>query len=178
MPRLDQLLPDVEGNPTLIAHFAEQITAAALLSNGRCCEGLISEGQFACTCWVEVHDVDQVDPIPDVIPSVMARPCGDCAYRKDSPERRGHPEVRGDDAFLNRIVADGEAFWCHDGMRQVIALAHPTGARLEIPRDVSYEPPIVAGRPYRANGTLGALCAGWSARRLKHVLTHTLQETS
>jgi len=172
-PKLADLLPNVD-EPNTVMHIATQCVAATLASDGACCPG-VATSVLDCTCWEQVYDVDQV-PLVDlpgtVIPEVMPRGCHDCAYRADSPERSGAPEVSGDAKFLQRIVEAGEPFWCHDGMRQVIALTHPTGARIELPREVAYAPPIRNAVPHRANGQPGALCAGWSARRLRHVLAN------
>lgn len=167
---LGDLLPNVD-DARLADTYSAAIAEAVYGSGGRCCTAVAEHGALACTCWEQVHDTDQTtDLAPTLVAEVMPRPCHDCAYRKDSPERLGVSTHQGGPDFLEQIVVDGERFWCHDGMRQVIALVHrPTGARIEIPRDVAYDPLIADGVPYRANGTPGALCAGWAARRLKHV---------
>lgn len=166
---LEDLLPDT--GPGNLARYAGPIAQASVRTNGPCCSGAAEHGPLGCTCWVPVFDQDQSTELElDVFPNVMPLGCRDCAYRADSPERQGAPEVSGDQEFLERIVVDGEPFWCHDGMRQIVAFTHPTGARIELPRDVAYDPPIANGTPYRTDGRPGSLCAGWSARRLKHVL--------
>lgn len=135
-----------------------------------CCMGVAERGPESCTCWSPVFDLEQTDPDGLAIAGAMARPCSDCAYRKNSPERRGEEHMRGDEEFLERIVVDGEPFWCHDGMRQVVAWKHEgTGIRLDLTSTGDYRPPVLEGIPYRADGRPGDLCAGWLARRLKHM---------
>lgn len=90
--------------------------------------------------------------------------CADCAYRPGSPEKSGDPTVTGSADALEDFAATGARFWCHQGMRRTIALRHLSGA--EAPRGAAaYDPPIVDGIPYRADGSPGQLCAGWAARR-------------
>lgn len=51
-------------------------------------------------------------------------------------------------------------------MRRPTSWRHPSGAT--IPGDhADYQPPIIDGVPYRADGRPGDLCAGWTARALK-----------
>ena len=93
--------------------------------------------------------------------------------RTDSPERNGDDEyghsAPGD---LDRLVETGHPFWCHVGMRKPVAYVHPAGVRVEARHD-HYTPPVVAGVPYRADGTAGDLCAGWLARRLRTMQSDT-----
>lgn len=132
---------------------------------GVCCAGAAMYGPLRCTCWTAVYDLEQVDPDPTVVrllaagiePSTQARMCADCAYRPDSPERRGEPEA------LERIAAE-DRFWCHQGMRRPHLWRHPAG--VEVPgHPAAYRPPVVAGVPFQASGQPGLLCAGWAARR-------------
>jgi hypothetical protein len=99
---------------------------------------------------------------------MRAELCQDCAFKPGSPERQGDPRYRGDTEFLNRIVETGESFFCHQGIRRVVAWEHPSGARVE-PAPGDYQPPVIDGVPYRADGSPGELCAGWTSRRLKHM---------
>lgn len=128
-------------------------------------------GGESCSCWVPVFNRPQTTPDLGSTPGVMPRMCGDCAYRKGSPEREGNPAANGDAALLERITVTGEQFWCHDGLRRQTGWTHPSGIEVPLPPEGvdNFDPPIVAGVPYRADGTAGALCAGWSARRARHL---------
>lgn len=132
-------------------------------TGGICCYGAAVYGPHRCTCWTPVYDVEQTDPMPD-IPRV--RPdgmCGGCAYRPGSPERQGDPEHAGDADTLEQLAATSVPFWCHDGIRRPVKLVHPSG--VEIPGHAAdYDPPTVGAVPFRANGRMAYLCAGWAAR--------------
>jgi hypothetical protein len=130
-----------------------------------CCYGSVYSGPQACTCWEPVYDLEQQPPKP-ARPSLRTKPCDDCAYRGGSPERRGDPDYAGDADELERIVQAGEPFFCHQGIRKPVGYQHPSGAYVK-GHAASYDPPIVDGVPYRADGTAADLCAGWSARRLR-----------
>ena len=129
-------------------------------------------GPSRCTCWTPVYDLDQAEPDPTAVkllaagiqPVVRTRPCGDCAYRPGSPERRGEEGYAGDQELLDRIVETGERFWCHQGMRKPVAYRHPSGVVVPVEVD-GYHPPKVEGVPYRADGSPGEVCAGWAKRR-------------
>lgn len=134
---------------------------------GRCCSGALLLGPQACTCWTAVYDLEQ-QPIQPGTPTVPtpARMCGDCAYRPGSPEKQGDDSHRGDQELLDRLVATGEPFYCHTGIRRKASHRHPSGTILDgHPGD--YDPPIVDGVPYKASGEPGDLCAGWLLRRVK-----------
>lgn len=140
----------------------------------RCCPGAKDKGPTACTCWQPVYDLPQTDPPPETIaalalgetePDVRPRMCGDCAYRPDSPEKTGTGEAQCDAATLELLADTGERFWCHDGMRKPKAWRHPAGIRIPAPDTFDYQPPIVLGVPYRADGQPALLCSGWAARR-------------
>lgn len=146
--------------------------------HGTCCWGTVMRGPEGCTCWQPIYQADQTPPDQQtvellragILPVTRTRRCGDCAYRPDSPERRGDEHVTGNQELLDRIVQAGERFWCHQGIRRPVAWRHPSG--VEIPgSDADYRPPIVDGVPYRADGTPAELCAGWAARR--RALEHT-----
>lgn len=153
----------------LLSPGFERLCRALMLFEGDggipCCPGSAEHGPASCTCWEPIYSDPQ--NLPQAGPAaVMPAPCGDCAYRADSPERNGGAPVRHDAEQLEELVADGEPFYCHTGMRQVVAWEHPVGVRVEVrPADVDYRPPIVRGRPYQASGAPGLLCAGWAARR-------------
>lgn len=133
-------------------------------TGGGCCWAADVFGPGYCTCWRTQYDAEQAELQPGVR---FVRPggmCGDCAYRPGSPEKEGDPGYRGDAGHLEQWAADATPFHCHDGLRRVVEHRHPSGATVPgAPGD--YDPPIVDGVPYRANGEPGYLCAGWDARR-------------
>jgi len=114
--------------------------------------------------WTAVYDLDQASPQTDALPGANLRMCADCAYRPNSPERQGDERHAADADMLDRIVRDGEPFWCHQGIRQPVTFRCDDG--IEIPAHPgSYDPPIVDAIPYKADGTPADLCAGWLHRR-------------
>lgn len=130
---------------------------------GACCAGAGYYGPGRCTCWRPAYDLEQAEPRPGPH-DVREGMCGDCAYRPGSPEKASDPDHAGDPESLEHFAAIGAPFWCHDGMRRVVARRHSAGA--EIPgHAAAYDPPIRDGVPYRADGRPGLLCAGWDARR-------------
>lgn len=133
---------------------------------GACCDGSAIKGPQYCTCWTPVFDLDQAAPDPGG-PGTRDALCQDCAFKPGSPERSGDERYNGDAEFLSRIVATGERFFCHQGIRRAVKLAHPAGAEIEVPPG-DYRPPIIDGVPYMADGSPGELCAGWAARRRAH----------
>lgn len=125
-----------------------------------CCWGAAQHGPEGCTCWVPVYDVVQAPPVPPVedLP-VQKAMCGDCAFRKGSPERDGSWR---EEALLT-LAEDGLPFYCHEGIRRPVRWEHPDGRQVEgVPDD--WRPPVVQGVPYRIDGRPGLLCAGWAAR--------------
>lgn len=127
-----------------------------------CCQSAAMSGSpESCTCWVPVYAEDQADIRPPERPEdLTARPsmCGDCAFRPDSPERA---EPWTAEALYDSARA-GTPFWCHDGMRRPLRWQHPDGRVVDgSPHD--WQPPIVGGVPYRADGRPALLCAGWRA---------------
>jgi len=134
---------------------------------GACCDGSAIKGPQYCTCWTPRFDLEQADPVPGER-GQRAALCTDCAYRPGSPERSGDERYNGDAGFLNRIVVTGEPFFCHQGIRRAVKLVHPSGAEVDVPPG-DYRPPIIDGVPYKADGSPGELCAGWAARRAKHL---------
>jgi hypothetical protein len=134
---------------------------------GPCCMGSAVYGPDRCTCWEPVYDLEQ-QPLKPGAMGLRKTPCSDCAYKKNSPERRGEEGYQGDPDSLEEMVANGDPFACHQGIRKPVKWVHPSGA--EVPgHPASYEPPVVDGKPYKADGTPADLCAGWAARRLKYM---------
>lgn len=134
-----------------------------------CCWGDALDGAERCTCWEPVFDCDQATPQPPTsLDDIHTRPhpCGDCAFRKDSPERA---DTWAEEELLNLAPA-GETFWCHDGMRRPTHWQHPDG-RTIAGSDADWQPAILAGIPYRADGRPGLLCAAWAARAIRHTRT-------
>jgi hypothetical protein len=127
-----------------------------------CCIGNDMYGPERCTCWTPVFELEQQLPRPperaeDL--TVRTRMCDDCAFRKGSQERAA-------DFLEEELFGLAEArkpFYCHDGMRRPAYWLHPDGRRIE-GSTADWQPPIVAGIPYRADGRPGMLCAGWAAR--------------
>jgi hypothetical protein len=142
-----------------------------------CCWGDTNKGPAYCTCWVPEFDLPQTDPIAPADGEVQVRPgglCGDCAYRPGSPEMAEDYSAE----TLRSLPAHGQTFWCHDGIRRPTRWVHPDGRVVDGAPD-DYQPPIVAGRPHRADGRVGHLCAGWAAcgRRLDNLAATELHET-
>lgn len=117
-----------------------------------CCMSAAEDGPAACTCWEPVFDAEQAEPRTDLEPGTRPAMCGDCAYRPDSPERLADP-------YALLYLAN---FWCHRGIRRPTSWRHPDGrVRPGDPSD--YQPPIVGGVPYRADGRPAERCGGWAA---------------
>ena len=134
---------------------------------GACCMGAAVYGPHRCTCWEPIFDLDQQAVRPGEM-GLRVKMCIDCAFHKNSPERRGEEGYQGDAEFLDGLVLSGELFACHQGIRRPVAWRHPSGAEVR-GHPAGYAPPLHDGKPYKADGTPGDLCAGWAARRLKHV---------
>lgn len=135
--------------------------------DGICCIGAVMGGPQRCTCWVPVYDLEQERPEPAPIGARTAR-CADCAYLKNSPESKGADGYQGDPESLEQMVRDGSPFACHQGIRKPVRYVHPSG--MEIPgHPAAYDPPVIDGVPYKADGTPADLCAGWAARRAKYL---------
>lgn len=124
-----------------------------------CCWGEVNSGPAGCNCWVPIFDTEQADPVVLAVPGVQTEMCGDCAFRKGSPERA--------DAFMEEALlalpAQGKAFYCHEGMRRPARWQHPDGRTIPGSPD-DWQPAMVRGVPFRADGQAGLLCAGWAAR--------------
>jgi hypothetical protein len=133
-----------------------------------CCWESALDGPARCSCWEPVFDLEQQEPQRDLEPGTRPSMCVDCAYRPSSPERTGDPDAGTDVDELRALVDSGSVFWCHQGMRRPIHWRHPSGATtVPAGMDLNYRPPIVDGRPFKADGTPGDICGGWAALRLK-----------
>lgn len=130
---------------------------------GECCMEAVLDGPQECTCWTAVYSPERQQE-PKAGPSnVQPRPCSDCAFRSDSPERSGDDTYSGDWEELEDLAISGKPFYCHAGMRRKAQWAHPSGAVVDgHPGD--YAPPIVNGVPRKADGSPADLCGGWWAR--------------
>lgn len=131
---------------------------------GICCFGA-TMGPDKCTCWVPAFNFPQEPLQVNKTPSVRNQPCEDCAYSVDSPERNSDERVTGDPALLKRIVANGEPFFCHVGMRRILHWVHQNG-QTYAEGDCDYRPPIKEGIAYKADGTPADICSGWFKRRV------------
>lgn len=144
---------------------------------GACCYGSASNGKDRCTCWVPVYDTEQQPVQPGLpLPPIPVQMCGSCAYRPNSPERRGEDSYAGDAELLDDLVATGQPFYCHQGIRRPVKWRHePTG--IEVPgHPGGYDPPIQDGVPYKADGTPAYICAGWLLRRAKETAKTSTEE--
>lgn len=125
-----------------------------------CCDSVGFTGDLArCRCWTPIYDTEQTPPLPGpVVPAVDL--CGDCAFRRGSPERA---DAYSEEKLLD-LAVEGERFWCHRGMRRPVLHRHPTLG--DVPADpADWNPPIDrSGVPYQADGHPAVLCAGWAAR--------------
>ncbi len=132
-----------------------------------CCLGTAASGWDSCTCWEPIYDPPEQARMLRGEVTVMPTMCADCAYRPGSPERMGNPDAAADGYDLDDLAIMGERFWCHDGMRRLVAMRHGgTGEVIPVTGQAHYDPPIdCLGIPRRADGSPGSLCAGWEARR-------------
>lgn len=134
---------------------------------GGCCWGAAVHGAGGCTCWDREYDLAQTRPDKAAVPVTREQMCADCAFRPDSPERTGESAAAYDQDDLDALAYGSADFWCHQGMRLVTGRRHPTGAFVPQPEGekLAYDPPIVNGIPYKADGSPGERCAGLAARR-------------
>lgn len=130
-----------------------------------CCDGSAYDPR-RCTCWVPVYDTEQRPIVPVDRPELLLTQttmCGDCAYRRDSPER-------ADDYTEEELLAlpsKGSIFWCHEGMRRPSHWLHPDGRTIPgHPGD--YHPTRRGNFLYQGDGSPALLCAGWLWRRLRY----------
>lgn len=132
-----------------------------------CCWDAVLEGEDGdtaasirgCTCWTPVYDLEQHDPEPGP-PRTRAEQCHDCAYLAATgrePDR--YPEQRDRDRLFE--LGPDEPFYCHVGMRRIVAWEHPDGHRVEAVQD-DYASPVRGRTAYKADGTPADRCAGWA----------------
>ena len=126
-----------------------------------CCWGEVHRGHEHCLCWIAEFDVEQAEPRPPTGPADIAPEptmCGDCAFRPGSPERADEWMA----SALYASASEGKPFFCHRGMRRPVRWRHPDGRVVDGSRD-DWQPPMVRGLPYQADGSPGRLCTGWAA---------------
>lgn len=128
---------------------------------GGCCMGAAVYGPDRCTCWEPVydqeqHEVVQSEPIP------RSKPCDDCAFRSDSPESNG------DDRYEPYEFTPKQAFFCHGGMRRIVAYRHPTGVSVPADTEDRWKPPQIGNVVFKASGEPAEICAGWAVRKELH----------
>lgn len=150
----------------MICHGSEAPPQALriLTELATCCLGAVEYGPHRCTCWEPEYDVPQSLPRLDVEPATRAKMCADCAFRPDSPERTGDDRYQHSD----EDPAGLPSFWCHQGMRRPVRWRHPAGITVDAETD-GYEPPVMVrggeSVPYKADGSPGDRCAGWTAHQ-------------
>jgi hypothetical protein len=127
-----------------------------------CCAGAALRGIDHCTCWEPIFDLEQ-EPLQEGPAECRSKCCHDCAYRNGSPKRA---DDHGTEHLLDVAAGARSTFWCHQGVRRVVAWRHPDGRELPA-GDGDYRPPMERerGRIWRADGRPGQLCAGWAAHR-------------
>ena len=92
--------------------------------------------------------------------------CGDCAFRDGSPERSNEKgyDHNSNDLIDEMVAQPGVTFFCHQGMRRVVLLRHPSG--VEIPaHPASYRPAIEGRLSFKADGAPADICAGFTQAR-------------
>jgi hypothetical protein len=131
-----------------------------------CCYGVAVYGARRCTCWVEEYSVEQSPP-QDGPAAVRATMCDDCAFRCTSPERLGDERYEhSEEGEALGLAYQETPFVCHQGMRKLVRLRHPSGAVVEVGVD-AYDPPTGPGVAWKADGTPADVCAGYAAARLR-----------
>ena len=130
-----------------------------------CCMGVAVYGPGRCTCWRPIYDQEQQTARPGPMPK-RTKCCGDCAFRMGSPERSGDARMaHSDPDDLQEVVTGRSVFACHVGMRRVVAWQHPSGARIDATSG-DYDPLIIDGIAYQADGSPAFACAGQRAMRV------------
>lgn len=136
-----------------------------------CCESVAcwgdENGGPHCSCWVPTYSELQQELDTSLRPQVRASPCESCACRVPGGQLRDGSPIPDDlpgayDAMLDNL-ARRKPFYCHSGMRLIVAEFHP---QLGVTREVDWHPvpPTVEGIPYKADGTPCDFCAAWAAQ--------------
>jgi hypothetical protein len=120
-----------------------------------CCDGEATDPHCPCDrlgifTQAQMDEWRSVDPSIAAIPlppppASLDKPCHDCAFRVDSPERE---DTYGTWLKILEGVDAGEKFYCHQGMHET-----KDGRYVPFARDA-------AGRPFGH-----PVCAGWLAAR-------------
>lgn len=132
-----------------------------------CCDGVAFRGSYACTCWIPVYDRHQAAALMGES-RIRETMCADCAFRPASPERSGDTRyAHAGDGDLDELPHRMEAtFYCHQGMRRIVAYIHgTTGYVHRVETDGYYAPLELGDRAYKANGAPAEVCAGFHAAR-------------
>lgn len=128
-----------------------------------CCWAAINGNE--CTCWTPVFDAEPArlcDELPDQ--PAAEKMCHGCAFRKGT----------GANALMEEgelEVSSLQPFYCHAGMRRVVAWRHEDGRLVDVDPAVWSEQPIMhKGRVYGRDGKPAKVCAGWVADMRKHAI--------
>jgi hypothetical protein len=126
-----------------------------------CCIGSAEYGPERCTCWRKEHDQVQL-AVQAGPPAVRTTMCGDCAFRHDSPERQGDERyANSHEGAVDELALSGTVFFCHQGMRRVVARLHPAKGRDEASPG-EYDPALSGGCAFKADGSPADICAGFA----------------
>lgn len=122
-----------------------------------CCIGAANTDGDKCTCWQPVVE-PQTGPAQEGPMAVQPKRCGDCAYRRDSPERQA---IGGD----TMPYIPENRFLCHDGMARVTSYRHDEGYETHAltGAHTDYRPPTNGWACWQKDGTPAIVCAGWAA---------------
>ena len=133
---------------------------------GMCCLGAAVYGPGRCTCWKPRYmPPEQHVPRRDVAVTTRAQMCSDCAFRGDSPEHMGDERFENSgEGDLEALLDGSGVFFCHEGMRREVELVHVGGSRIDCGPG-SYDPPIIEGVAFRADGRPAEICAGFARRK-------------
>lgn len=146
-------------------HFSVSNETLPDVGGGMCCYGAAIFGPGRCTCWERIFDQEQEPAKPGLAVKERAQMCADCAFRKDSPERRSEAGYAHAGAVDDLAFEHG--FACHQGMRRAVTLRHTT-AGVEIDaHPAAYAPLQEKGVTYKADGAPADMCAGWCAANRK-----------
>ncbi len=138
---------------------AKDFLSAPAASLNMCCYGAAVYDGERCTCWEHIVEPEPTRDVQEGPMPVNPQRCGDCAYRRDSPER----QMRDGDTMP---YIPGHIFMCHVGMPKVVRIVHPCGETREVPAGVEYDDyrPVERGdRAWQADGRPAVVCAGWAA---------------